>query len=35
MMTDEDFYREIWRALVILLRAMVKKFGFKPPAFDD
>jgi hypothetical protein len=33
-MTDEEFRKEIWRALVIVLRAMVKRFGFRPPQFD-
>lgn len=34
-MTDEEFRRELWRALVICLRAFVKRYGFRPPAFDD
>ena len=33
-MTDREFYTELWRALVIVLRAFVKKFGFSPPTFD-
>jgi hypothetical protein len=34
-MTDEEFRAEIWRALVTILRALVKRYGFKPPKFDD
>lgn len=30
-MTDEEFRRELWRALIILMKAMVKKYGFRLP----
>jgi hypothetical protein len=30
-MSDEEFRREIWRALIIILRAFVKHYGFKFP----
>jgi hypothetical protein len=34
MADDREFWVEIWRALIIVMRAMAKKFGFKPPQFD-
>lgn len=34
-MTDQQFRTELWRALVIVMRALVKRYGFKPPRFDD
>jgi hypothetical protein len=30
-MTDEEFRTELWRALVICVRAFIKRYGFKPP----
>jgi len=33
-MDDNDFHREIWRAIVIVLRAFIRRYGFKPPTFD-
>jgi hypothetical protein len=33
-MTDREFRAEIWRALIIVLRAMIKRYGFRPPQFD-
>jgi hypothetical protein len=32
--TDQEFRTEIWRALITVLRAMIKRYGFKPPTFD-
>ena len=32
-MTDEEFRREIWRALVTVMRALIKRYGFRPPEF--
>lgn len=37
MTTDEQdkaFRAELWRALVIVLRAMIRRYGFRPPALD-
>lgn len=28
---DAEFHRELWRALIIVLRAFVKRYGFKFP----
>jgi hypothetical protein len=30
-MTDEEFHTELWRALIIAVRAFMKRYGFKPP----
>lgn len=30
-MTDEEYYRELWRGLIIIVRAFMKRHGFKPP----
>lgn len=32
---DREFVTELWRALVIVLRAFIKRYGFTPPRFDD
>lgn len=32
---DQEFYRELWRALIIVVRAMMRRWGFKPPHFDE
>jgi hypothetical protein len=34
-MTDREYRTELWRALIIVLRAMMKRYGFKPPRLDD
>jgi hypothetical protein len=34
-MSDDEFRRELWRALVTILKAFIKRYGFKPPHFDD
>jgi hypothetical protein len=34
-MSDREFWVEIWRALIIVVRAFMKRHGFKPPTFDD
>lgn len=31
MMTDDEFHKELWRALIIVLRAFVKRYGFTFP----
>ncbi len=33
-MSDREFRAELWRALIIVLRAMIKRYGFRPPQFD-
>lgn len=33
-MSDHEFRAELWRALIIVLRAMIKRYGFRPPQFD-
>lgn len=33
--TDEQFRAELWRALVTVLKAFIKRYGFRPPRFDD
>lgn len=30
-MTDEEFRRQLWRALLIVMHAMVKRYGFRLP----
>lgn len=32
---DKELIQELWRALIIVLRAMVKRYGFQPPKFND
>jgi hypothetical protein len=33
-MSDHEFHAELWRALIIVVRAFIRKYGFKPPTFD-
>lgn len=33
-MTDHEFRAELWRALIIVVRACMKKYGFRPPTFE-
>lgn len=33
-MSDHEFRSELWRALIIVLRALIRKYGFKPPTFE-
>lgn len=32
---DLEFHRELWRALIIVVRACMRRWGFKPPRLDD
>lgn len=34
-MTEREFWVEIWRGLVIILRAVAKRHGFKWPQLND
>lgn len=34
VMTDTQFRAEIWRALIIVVYAFVKRYGFRPPRID-
>lgn len=34
MMTDEEFRKELWRALITVVRAFIRRYGFKPPTFE-
>jgi hypothetical protein len=35
MMTNDEFRKELWRALITIVRAFIRRYGFKPPVFDD
>ena len=30
-MSDHEFHAELWRALIIVLRAMIRRYHFRPP----
>jgi hypothetical protein len=34
-MSDQEFRAEIWRALIILMKAMIKRYGFRLPRMVD
>lgn len=34
-MNDHAFRSELWRALIIVVRAMIRRYGFRPPDLGD
>lgn len=34
-MSDDEYRRELWRALIIVMKAMVRRYGFRLPRLLD